>query len=167
MKRSFTSVLWELARVGVELFIATYGSTLVAAESMYLFYPLARPLAQLLSTDLSFHQFNKALSVPYFPIQIACGLAIGYLGRRRFGTRFSSWLWVVPFSNLIWHFFAFWPGVFADPWLSRLDHFMGSACHPPCFDQLVYTAPLYTSIAYALGALAKKRADQDHTESIG
>ncbi len=63
MKRSFTSVSRELARVGVELFISTYGSTLVAAESMYLFYPLARPLAQLLTTDLSFHQFNKALSV--------------------------------------------------------------------------------------------------------
>lgn len=158
MKRSFMSAFWELARVGVELFISTYGSTLVAAESMYLLYPLARPLARLFSTDLSFHHFNQALSVPYFPIQIACGLTVGYLGRNRFGTRYSSWLWVVPLSNLIWHFLAFQPSVLANLWLSRLDHFIGSGCRPPCFDELVYTAPLYTCIAYSLGGFAKKRA---------
>src|SRR6266567_6412852 len=153
MKRSFTSVFCELVRVGVELFISTYGSTLVAAESMYSLYPLAH----LFAMNLSFHQFNLALSVPYFPIQIAWGLTIGYLGRRRFGTRFSSWLWVVPLSNLVWHFLAFQPGVFANLWLSRTSHFMGSACRPPCSDQLVYTAPLYTSIAYGLGAFAREK----------
>lgn len=155
MKGNFRSLGWGLVKLGVELFISTYGATLVAAESMYLFYPLVRPFAM----DPSFHQFNHVLSVPYFPIQIACGLTIGYLGRRRFGTRFSFCLWVVPLFNLTWHFLAFEPGVFADRWLSRLDHFVGSACRRPCSDQLVYTAPLYASIAYGLGAFAKKRLE--------
>ena len=154
MKYSFTGPIWGAIRVGWELFISTYGATLVAAESMYFFYSLLHPL----DMNLSFHRFNGVLSLPYFPVQIAAGLAIGYLGRSRFGTRFSFWLWVVPLSNLIWHFFAFEPGVFAaNRWLSRLDYFMGSACRPPCSDQLVYTAPLYASIAYSLGACAKER----------
>ncbi len=153
MKRSFTTLIWNALRVGWELFISTYGSTLVAAESMYFLYPLAR----LLDMNLSFHRFNRVLSVPYFPVQIATGLMIGYLGRSRFGTRLSFWLWVVPLSSLIWRFLAFEPGVFADRWLSRFDHFIGSACRPPCTDQLVYTAPLYTCVAYGLGAFAREK----------
>lgn len=153
MKHGFASSMWKLVRVGWELFLSTYGSTLVAAESMYFFYPLAH----LLDLNMSFHQFNRALSVPYFPIQIITGFAIGYLGHNRFGTRFSSWLWIVPFGNLIWQFWSFEPSVFANRWLSRLDHFMGSACQFPCSDQLVYTAPLYASIAYGFGAYAKER----------
>jgi len=138
MKRGFTGSMWKLLRLGWELFISTYGSTLVAAETIYFFYPLAH----LLDMNLPFHRFNEALSVPYFPIQIAAGFTIGYLGQSCFGTRFSCWLWLVPFSNLLRHFLAFEPGVFANRWLSRFDHFMGSACRPPCSDQLVYTAPL-------------------------
>lgn len=153
MKHGFTSSMWKLLRVGWELFISTYGSTLVAAELMYLFYPLA----QLLDANLSFHQFNRVLSLPYFPIQIATGFTIGYLGRSRLGTRFSSWLWIVPFCNLTWHFLTFTPSVFANRWLSRLDHFMGFACQLPCSDHLIYTAPLYASMAYGLGAYAKRR----------
>jgi len=153
MKSSFADSIWGAVRVGWELFISTYGATLVAAESMYYLYPLAR----LLDMNLSFHRFNGVLSLPYFPVQVAAGVTIGYLGRSRFRTRFSLWLWVVPLSNLIWHFLTFVPGVFANRWLSRLDHFMGSACRPPCSDQLIYTAPLYASIAYSLGACARER----------
>jgi hypothetical protein len=153
MKRRFKGTKWKLVLLGWELFISTYGATLAAAESVYFLYPLAR----LLDVNLSFHRFNQVLSVPYFPFQIAAGFTIGYLGQKRFGTPFSCWLWMAPFSNLMWHFFAYEPGVFANRWLSRFDHFVGSGCRPPCSDQLVYTAPLYASIAYGLGTLANEK----------
>lgn len=147
--------LREMVKLGLEIFVASYGSIAAAAASMFLVYPLAR----VINTNLSFHQFNRIFSVPYFPIQIAFGLAVGYLGRRRFGARFSFWVWTVPLSIFIWHFIAFEPNAFEGFWRTRLDHFVGSACRPPaCLDQTSYTAPVYTSIAYTLGAsVGKKR----------
>jgi hypothetical protein len=164
MTRSSYSLIREAVKLGLEWFVATYGSTLGAAASMYLLYPIAHAI----DDGMSFHQFNRALSVPYFPVQIAFGLMVGYFGRLRFGTRFSFWVWVIPLSILTWHFLAFEPGVLQNSWRVRLDHFMGPSCRPywgdhhsrPCFDQLVYTAPVYTSIAYVLGALVRKHTAQ-------
>jgi hypothetical protein len=84
MKTGLRSFIGEVASVALELFVASYGSTAGAAALMFLLYPLA----QALNANLSFHQFNRIFSVPYFPVQIAFGFAVGYLGRKRFGTRF-------------------------------------------------------------------------------
>jgi len=150
----------ELVKIGLELFVASYGSTAGAAASMFLLYPLARAL----NAGLSFHQFNRIFSVPYFPVQIAFGLSVGYLGRKRFCTRFSFWVWTVPLLIFIWHFVAFEPSVFESFWRIRLDHFVGSGCRPPaCFDQLRYTSPLYTSIAYTLGAFVRAKSERTET----
>jgi hypothetical protein len=155
MKLGFPSWLREAVKLGLEVFVASYGSTAGAAVSM----PLLYPVAQALNASLSFHQFNRIFSVPYFPVQIAFGFAVGYLGRNRFGTRFSSWVWTVPLLILIWHFVAFEPSVLESWWRVRLDHFLGTACRPPaCFDQLSYTSPLYASIAYTLGTFLRKKA---------
>ena len=165
MKLGFR-LIRETAGIGLEWFVATYASTLGAALSM----PLLYPLAHLLDFSLSFRQFNRVLSVPYFPVQIAFGLVVGYFGQRRFGTRFSFWIWIIPLSVLIWHFFAFKTGAFQNSWQVRFEHFMGSTCRPylndssgrPCFDQLVYTAPVYTALAYAMGAFV--RGGMEHSE---
>jgi hypothetical protein len=149
MKPSPTGEWREIAKLGLELLVASYGSTAGAAMLM----PLLYPLAQAIDSGLSFHQFNRIFSVPYFPVQIAFGFAVGYLGRNRFGTRFSVWVWTFPLLVFIWHFAAFEPSVFQGFWRVRLDHFVGSGCRPPeCFDQLSYTSPVYTSIAYVLGS---------------
>jgi hypothetical protein len=154
MKGNPSGLLREVVKLGLEVFVASYGSTAGAAASMSLLYPLA----QALNEGLSFHQFNRIFSVPYFPVQIAFGFAVGYLGRKRFGTRFSFWVWTVPLLIFIWHFVAFVPSVFESFWRVRLDHFVGTACRPPaCFDQLSYTSPLYASIAYTLGAILRKK----------
>jgi hypothetical protein len=158
MKLGPRSGFREAVKLGLEVFVASYGSTAGAAASMFLLYPLAKAL----NANLSFHQFNRIFSVPYFPVQIAFGLAVGYLGRKRFGTRFSFWVWTVPLLIFIWHFFAFEPSVLEGFWRVRLDHFVGSACRPPaCFDQTSYTSPLYTSIAYTLGASVRKRVSAE------
>ncbi len=158
MKPGLRSGLHEVVKLGLELFVATYGSMAGAAASMFLVYPLAHAL----NAGLSFHQFNRTLSVPYFPVQIAFGLAVGYLGQKRFGTRFSFWVWTVPLLIFGWHFVSFEPSVLESFWRPRLDHFVGSACRPPaCWDQMFYTATLYTSIAYALGASVRKRVSAE------
>jgi hypothetical protein len=150
-------LLREVVTLAVEVFVASYGSTAGAALSMNLLYPLARAV----NANLSFHQFNRIFSVPYFPVQTAFGFAVGYLSRKRFGTRFSFWVWTVPLLIFIWHFVAFESSTFAGFWRVRLEHFVGSACRPPaCFDQLSYTSPLYTSIAYTLGAFVRKKQSQ-------
>jgi len=162
MRYTVGNLIRKSAGVGLEWFVATYGSTLGAALSMNLLYPLAH----IFNIHLSFHEFNRALSVPYFPVQIFFGLMVGYLGRDRFSTRFSFWVWIVPLSVLIWHFFTFVPAAFQNPWQVRVDHFLGSGCRPfrdyggaPCFDQLIYTAPVYTAIAYALGSCVGKKTE--------
>jgi hypothetical protein len=158
MKPGLRSGFREVAKLGLEVFVASYGSTAGAAVSMDLLYPLARAL----DASLSFHQFNRVFSVPYFPVQIAFGLMVGYLGQKRFGTRFSFWVWTVPLLIFIRHFFAFEPSVLEGFWRARLDHFLGSACRPPaCFDQTSYTSPLYTSIAYTLGASVRKKVSAE------
>jgi hypothetical protein len=162
MKVNPRSSLREVVKLGLEVFVASYGSTATAAALMFLVYPLARAL----NPNLSFHQFNRIFSVPYFPVQISVGFAVGYLGRKRFGTRFSFWVWTVPLLIFVWHFVAFEPNVFEGFWRVRLDHFVGSACRPPaCFDQLSYTSPVYTSIAYVLGASVRKKTK--HEEPSG
>jgi len=148
------SQLRGAVRVGIEVFVASYGSTVSAAALMYLLYPLA----EVLGSRLTFHEFNRIFSVPYFPVQIAFGFAVGCIGRERFGTRFTMWVWAVPLLIFMWHFVAFQPSVLQNFWLSRFEHFLGSACRPPvCFDQLRYTSPLYTSIAYSFGAAARAK----------
>jgi hypothetical protein len=150
----------EIVKFGLEVFVASYGSTAGAAASMFLLYPLALSL----NANLSFHQFNRIFSVPYFPVQIAFGFGVGYLGRKRFGTRFSFWVWTVPLLIFIWHFVTFEPSVLESFWRVRLDHFVGSACRPPaCFDQTSYTSPVYTSIAYALGASVREKTERGKT----
>lgn len=149
--RSFTR---DVVKFPLELFAATYASTLAAAESMYPLYPLAHAV----NTHLSFHQFNRAISLPYFPVQIVVGFLVGYFGRKWFGTRFSFWVWAVPLLLLIWYFFAFNPSAFEGFWQARFDRFLGSACRPPdCWDQIVHTAPVYTAVAYSCGAFVREK----------
>jgi len=148
------SHLRQAVRVGIEVFVASYGSTVSAAALMYLLYPLA----QVLSSRVTFHEFNRVFSVPYFPVQIAFGFAVGCIGRERFGTRFTMWVWAFPLLVFTWHFLGFEPSVLQNSWRARVEHFLGSACRPPvCFDQLRYTSPLYTSIAYSFVAAARAR----------
>ena len=167
MKTGF-SLLREAARIGLEWFIATYGSTLGAALSL----PLLYPFAHVFDISLSYRQFERFLSVPYFPVQIAFALAVGYFGQECFRTRFTFWIWIIPLSVLIWHFFSYHTGVFENSWEVRFEHFIwGSTCRPylkdssgrPCFDQMVYAAPVYTALAYATGAFVRRRKAQSET----
>jgi len=164
MNAGLRSRFRDVVKFGLESSVASYGSTAGAAASMFLLYPLAHAL----NAGLSFHQFNRIFSLPYFPVQITFGLLVGYLGRKRFGNRYSFWVWAVPLLILIWHFVAFRPSAFESFWRARLDHFMGSACRPPaCFDQTSYTSPVYTSITYVLGAFVREKLSAEKLRAEG
>lgn len=152
---SSPTITWrESLRIALEVFVASYGSTAGAAMLM----PMVYPAAHALNGKLSFHDFNRIFSVPYFPVQIVFAFAVGYLGGRKFKTLFSPWVWTFPLTIFVWHFFAFEPSAFENIWWTRVQHFLGSACRPPaCFDQLKYTSPLYASIAYTLGCQSTQK----------
>lgn len=119
MKTGF-SLVREAARIGLEWFIATYGSTLGAALCVPLFYPIVH----VFDIGVSFSQFDRFLSIPYFPVQIGFALAVGYFGQKRVGTRFTYWIWISPLSVLTWHFFAFQIGASQNAWQARFEHFI-------------------------------------------
>jgi len=133
----------------VHLVAGTYGSMAAAAALVYLLFPYVR----LLRTGLEFKEFNRVLSVPYFPLQILVGLAIGYFLQRRFPSTAAQWVWVFPLVTLSYRFISFHPSVLEPAFVSRASHFFGRKCRPPdCFEQFRYTAPFYTAVAYSLAA---------------
>jgi hypothetical protein len=146
--------LRTLGKMVWELFLATYGSTLAANMLVYMLFPFAR----VTNPGLSLHQLNRIISLPYFPLQIIVGFTVGYVRSKRHRTAISLWVWTVPLLLLAVHFASFNPGVFGNPWMSRINHFFGSACRPPaCFDQTSYTSPFYASIAYVIGVLTSMK----------
>jgi hypothetical protein len=117
---------------------------------------------------LSLHPVHWILTQnPYYPVQIAVGLYLGWVLGRRFQHRSMLWVWILPLAILCYAFFATpilipeWTSVLARPRtpVSRLSYYFGWGCQPTihCLDQLMITMPFYSSVAYSLGArLARK-----------
>jgi hypothetical protein len=134
-----------------EVFLSTYGSMLAAAFLVYLAFPLVRLF--YVESPITFRDFNRILSEPYFPLQIAMGAIAGGYARHRFKRSFASWVWVLPLAHFLFCLAQFDVSVFQNPLAVRFEHFLGNGCRPPqCWDQMLCTAPFYTSVAYSLGA---------------
>src|SRR5262249_10124539 len=104
---------------------------------------------------------------PFYPVQIAIGLYLGWLIYRRFQHRSMLWVWILPLALLTYAFIAVptlspaRSSILLRPntLQSRLSYYFGTGCKPRdrCLNQLVLTMPFYASIAYSLGAwLAQK-----------
>ena len=102
----------------------------------------------------------------YFPVQIGVGLYCGWWVSRELHHRSMLWVWILPLLMLC---FAVWHGpilasdagsVFDHPAASvySLRHYFGSGCsvRERCLDQMMFTLPFYTSVAYSLGALIQR-----------
>jgi hypothetical protein len=103
---------------------------------------------------------------PFYPVQIALALLVGVLLGRRFGHRAMLWVWVLPAVVLGVALVAFHENgqnvIWAVPVLSSssiFSHFFGWGCQPRlrCIDQLIFTMPFYSSLAYALGGRLGRR----------
>jgi len=117
------------------------------------------PVVHFVDSALSFSILNRVLSHPSFPLQILAGLMMGYLSQFKYKSNFARWVWTIPLAIWIYQFASFSSSsVFEDLWQARIRHFIGSGCRPPaCFDQMRYTAPVYTSAAYSLGAILQSK----------
>jgi hypothetical protein len=99
---------------------------------------------------------------PFYPVQVAVGLAAGYIIGRHFDWPFARWTWVVPaLLLLISTIFAPIPAG-----LSRIGYLFGWSGVPrrgtiPL--QLAATMPFYLSAAYSLAAWKGKRDRNRHS----
>ncbi len=100
-------------------------------------------------------------NTPFFPIQISVGAYLGWKLYRRWRHRSMLWVWIFPGLVLTYAVIAI--PTFS-PWslsaeTGPLSHYFGWGCQADyrCYDQLTFTEPFYTSVAYSLGALWTSR----------
>lgn len=112
------------------------------------------------------------LETPFFPIQIAMGLSLGWTLYRRFQHRSMLWVWIIPLAILGYAVIAL-PTIAPDMTSvfnqsSALSHYFGWGCSPKngCYDQIIVTVPCYAAAAYSIGAaLAKTWSNAAHKEA--
>jgi len=111
---------------------------------------------------------------PFFPVQIALGLYMGWLLSRRFNHRSMLWVWIIPASILCYAVVA---GATFSPFETSvlttsgdpLAHYFGWGCQLKyrCQDQLLITMPFYASAAYSIGAWLAFTTAASHPLSRG
>lgn len=99
---------------------------------------------------------------PYFPVQIALALYFGWTLDRRFNGPRTVLVWVAPSALLLYAVAALPtltpaltpPTLWAGQSQSAFTHYFGWGCQPKdgCFDGRLLTMPVYTSVAYSVGA---------------
>jgi hypothetical protein len=97
-------------------------------------------------------------NTPFFPIQITGGAYFGWKLYRRWAHRSMLWVRILPGVLLTYAVIAIptfspWSSSLADT--GPLSHYFGWGCQADnrCYDQLTFTQPFYTSVAYSVGAL--------------
>jgi hypothetical protein len=102
-------------------------------------------------------------NTPFFPIQIALGAILGGKLYRRWEHRSMLWVWILPgvvltYAAIAIPTFSPWSSSPADT--GPLSHYFGWGCQADnrCYDQLTFTQPFYTSVAYSLGALWARKS---------
>lgn len=96
------------------------------------------------------------LDAPYFVGPVIVGLVMGFLLHPWFRSRLGAWVWVLPALILIWNLFTWEPGPYRAYWPDvRENYFSGQCGSSECLYEQFVTCPFYTSVAYALGWLAR------------
>jgi hypothetical protein len=157
----------SLAWFTVHQFIGTYGIVFAVPWVM----AFASDLPRLFGKSYPMAGIYWILTgTPYFPVQIAFGILLGFLIGRHFRHSVMRWVWVIPLAVLSYAVIAvptFLPG-FTPPDFqagvgqSRLAHYFGWGCQPSnqCLDQVYVTLPFYVSLSYALGALLVQKVPE-------
>lgn len=137
-------------------FIGTIGAILLAATLTAVVLDFPNPWGRTITRNDLFHAVTGF--APYFPVQIAVALLLGWMLSDLIGHQSMSWIWVPPYAWLVLAF-ARLPDVAALSFQLRLSYFFGLGCRLEdyCIDQLVVTLPFYTSLAYSIGALLQHK----------
>jgi hypothetical protein len=94
---------------------------------------------------------------PYFVAPILSGFTLGLTGRRRFRSGFGAWVWAVPAALLIGSVMTWRTGGFRPYWHDVWNNYFASQCgSSECTYEWLFTAPLYTSVAYTIGRMIPK-----------
>jgi hypothetical protein len=90
---------------------------------------------------------------PFWTPEIICGAAAGWLIRQRFSILHSGYGILIPLFLLVWNILT--EGLRMRPYTPLIDiYFSAHSGDTEGLYELFLTAPLYTAIAYCLGALA-------------
>ena len=93
---------------------------------------------------------------PYYPLPVILALVAGYVSSLRFKGNHRFWVWVIPALYLAARI-VFWKSPSAlggNSWGDAMTHFF--AGEPPYYPEQDATVPLYTSVAYSVGALLER-----------
>jgi hypothetical protein len=101
---------------------------------------------------LFFRLTNVISGEPVFAPDIVTGFVIGWLAYKRVPSRFAFASWIVPGVILFWNVIE-WQRTMSQ-YDSTWSTFFGTGCGgSECLYEVFLTAPFYTAIAYAGGAL--------------
>jgi hypothetical protein len=142
--------------------IGTEGVVLLTTLGIFLLRSSVRELHEPWGDSAPMRELHLiSTNTPFFPIQIAVGAYLGWKLYRRLGHRSMLWVWILPGALLTYAVIAI--PTFS-PWSTSpdtgpLSHYFGWGCQADfrCYDQLTFTQPFYTSLAYALSALWTSR----------
>ena len=139
--------------------VGVYTLNLLAA-TLGVFFATGLLLNVVLYPFLPLINRAKLLSVaqgPYYVLPICLALITGYVSHTRFKGNHRFWVWVVPLLYFLFEL-ARWKlsASVLGTWESAIAHFI--ACSPDCHPVEDVTLPLYTSIAYSLGALSEQQS---------
>ena len=96
------------------------------------------------------------LDPPYHVGPVIVGFAMGFLLHRWFRSRLGAWVWTIPALILIWNLFTWHPGSSRACWPDVWENYFSGQCgSSECLYEQFVTCPFYTSLAYALGWLAR------------
>ena len=133
----------------------------------------------LLSNLLTFLSFKLAFSVGYpvtiqqlhwtltgihgFPAQAAVGLLLGFILAKYMRREVMVWIWLFPLA-----FLCIGILFIVKDYSSVWSHFFGNGCNVTerCFDQMLFTLPLVSSVSYSLGARIRRPVGKG-SEAVG
>ena len=135
----------------LQLLAATLG---VVVATGFVLNILLKPLEQWLGHSTLF----SVARGPYYAFPIALALVAGFVSGLRLEGNHRYWVWLLPalytaVSLILWKN----SGVsVSNSWATAINHFF--AGEPPYFPEQGVTVPLYTSVAYSVGAILQKAA---------
>ena len=141
----------------VALFTAVYGS---AAVAVVLSLPILL-FSRLAHSHRAMDVWSALLDRPYFPLQLVVALALGWITYRWLKEGWLPFVWALPLIQflvaLVVYVQRYGPSDWDDVWVTFFNWQCGCSASLPQWSVMF---PLYTSIAFALGAFirAKYRA---------
>ncbi len=112
----------------------------------------ATPLLKDVFGSVDYQNVRSALTQGHlFPIQTLFALLASFLIAQHWRQRLMLWVWILPTVIFTGKFIVAAQNLHLS---ALVAHFFGGSCQlrNGCYDQVVFTLPLYTAVAYSLGA---------------